>query len=146
MKKDTLLYAPFNAAKSASMVHHYDGDAGYDLVSSASIRLEPGTFGQISTNICVALPEGCWGMVVGRSSTAKRNLIVVPGIIDNGWRGELFAVIFNPTDSRITIESGDRIVQLIVFNLVNPNITKLEDASKLPNGARGTKGFGSTGV
>src|SRR4051812_39114440 len=83
---------------------HYEGDAGYDLSASTRIVVFPKAFAQIPTNIQVAIPTGCWGMVAGRSSTFyKRNLICNLAIIDNGWTDELFGVVFNPTDRKVII-------------------------------------------
>lgn len=122
---------------------HYEGDAGYDLPSSARITVYPSAFAQIPTNIQVALPRGCWGLVVGRSSTFhKRNLIVNPGIIDNGWTDELFGVVYNPTERKVIVNKGDRVVQLIIFNLITP---KMLIVGVMPERDRGSKGFGSTG-
>lgn len=121
----------------------YSGDAGYDLPSSQALTVAPGTFAQIPTNIKVALPKGTWGMIVGRSSTFyKRNLIVNPAIIDNGWTDELYGVVFNPTQRKKHIGVGERLVQLIIFNLITP---EFEVVDVLPERERGSKGFGSTG-
>lgn len=122
---------------------HYEGDAGYDLSASTRIVVFPKAFAQIPTNVQVALPTGCWGMIVGRSSTFhKRNLICNPGIIDNGWTDELFGVVYNPNDRKVIINRGDRVVQLILFNLITPKMVEVEI---LPLRERGAKGFGSTG-
>lgn len=122
---------------------HYEGDAGFDLASAINLWVAAGTFAQVPTNVRVALPTGTWGLVVGRSSTFyRRNLIVNPGIIDNGWTGELFGVVFNPTQRRIYVQAGERLVQLLIFNLVVPAMEVVEE---LPERDRGVKGFGSTG-
>jgi len=124
-------------------VRHYGGDAGFDLASAISVSVAPGTFARIPTNIRVALPPGTWAMIIGRSSTFyKRNLIVNPGIIDNGWTGEIFGVVYNPTARKSYVGVGDRLIQMIVFNLVTPDLLMVDT---LPERDRGEKGFGSTG-
>lgn len=124
---------------------HYGGDAGFDLTCTEQTLILPGDFGRVSTNIRVALPQRTWGFLVGRSSTfLKRNLIVNPGIIDNGWRGELMAVVYNPTKEAAVISEGDRIIQLIIFNLLDVGTVQVESGD-FPDGERGENGFGSTG-
>lgn len=124
---------------------HHDGDAGYDLYTSQRVHIGPGRWANVPTNLRVAPPPGTWSLIIGRSSTlSKRGLLVHPGIIDNGFRGELFANVYNPRRWRsVWIEPGERLVQLIIFNLVTPDsiITNY-----LPQGDRGERGFGSTGA
>lgn len=127
-------------------VRHYEGDAGYDLTSVQMVAVHPGSFAQVPTNLIVSFPRGFWGMVIGRSSTfMKRNIIVNPGIIDNGWRGELFASVFNPGKKIITIMPGERVCQLILFKLTTPEAEEAMEVEMGP-GDRGLAGFGSTGA
>jgi dUTP pyrophosphatase len=122
---------------------HYEGDGGWDLTVSRNVSVAPKTFAQIPTNIRMALPKGTWAMIVGRSSTFQRlNLIVNPSIIDNGWRGPLFGVVYNPTEKLVHVRKGDRVVQLVPFNLINMEVVRVKE---LREGERGDKGFGSTG-
>lgn len=122
---------------------HYGGDAGYDLVASRTVNIPGHGFAEIPTNVKVALPEGTWAIIVGRSSTfQKRGLFVNPGIIDNGWRGELLTLVYNFSDKPTSVRRGERVSQLIIFNLVTPVV---EEVETLPEGDRGEKGFGSTG-
>lgn len=121
----------------------YGGDAGYDLPVSRTMTIHPRTFAQVPSNIRVALPKGTWSMIVGRSSTFyRKNLLVNAGIIDNGWRGPLFAVVYNPTDEPVVVRVEERLAQLIVFGLVVPDPRYVKD---LPEGDRNLAGFGSTG-
>ncbi len=124
---------------------HYGGDAGFDLTVSHMVTVMPQSFAQVPSNIRVALPKGCWGMIMGRSSTFfKRNLLVNTAVIDNGWRGELWAMVYNPTNSPVTVTPGERLIQLILFNLVTPEVLEVEPEA-FPEGERGVLGFGSTG-
>lgn len=123
---------------------HYGGDAGYDLYVSRTVTVEPGLWVNIPTNTAVALPVGCWALIMGRSSTFHtKRLIVNPGIIDNGWRGELFSAVYNPTKSAVVVRRGERVTQLIVMQLTTPMIQRV---GKLREGDRGEAGFGSTGL
>lgn len=121
----------------------YEGDAGYDLYTSQAVTIPPGGFADVPTGVAVALPSGVWGEIKGRSSTwRKKNISVITGVIDNGWRGELFAGAYNPGASEVTVDVGERIAQLIPHKLVVLSITEV---AELPDSHRGENGFGSSG-
>ena len=121
----------------------FPGDAGYDLACNQDLDIPPNSFRDIPTGVYLQLPEGIWGMIVGRSSTLRRRgLLVAMGIIDNGYRGELFAGVWNLTRVTASILKGQRVAQLLLFSLVAPGI---EAAEELDSSDRGEKGFGSTG-
>lgn len=134
----------------------YADDAGLDLYVAEDTELKWGQFTDVPLSSKVALPAWSWGFLVGRSSTfRKRGIEVMPGIIDTGYRGKLFAaciwrpdklrdedVIMNP--GSYALKSGERIAQMIVI----PNGTRdVEPYSvrELPAHDRGEKGFGSSG-
>jgi dUTP pyrophosphatase len=122
----------------------YPGDAGVDLTVIKSAIIQPGAGVDLSTGLRIELPVGHWGRITGRSSTLrKRGFFVNEGIIDNGYRGELFVYAFNPTDQPITVEAGARLAQLIVAPIVDPVVVEVEELSE---SARGDKGFGSSGL
>jgi len=123
----------------------YPGDAGFDLAASRPVTVAAGGFARVPTNVKVAPPAGRWTMLVGRSSTFfKRQLIVQTAIIDNGFRGELWFVVFNLGDQPVVIKKKDRLAQLIVFDLITPEVREVT-TEDLPPGDRGEKGFGSSG-
>ncbi len=144
---DLLLYRAYNPNKKFfAPVRHYEGDAGYDLTAVQMVAVHPGAFAQVPTNLVVAFPKGYWGMIVGRSSTfMKRNIITNSGIIDNGWRGELHATVFNPGKKIVNIMPGERVCQLILFKLMTPEAEEALEVEMGP-GDRGLAGFGSTGL
>lgn len=123
----------------------YSDDAGLDLFVSETVTVHPGLWTDIHCNIAVVLPDGVWGLVIGRSSTLRyRGLVVNPGIIDTGYRGELFTCVLNVSVDSVTVEQGERLAQLILL----PNVTahfRPEWTDELPGSPRGTAGFGSSG-
>lgn len=126
----------------------YKGDAGMDLPVSEAVAIPPNSFADVPLAVRVAPPPGYWFRLVGRSSTLrKRGLLVNEGIIDQGWRGRLFAGVWNMTDEEVRLEPGDRIVQAI-FERVHVDeveVVQVETTDELPWGERGERGFGSTG-
>lgn len=121
----------------------HGGDAGIDLYVSERVTVPPGKSVDIPTDVCMQMPEGVWGMIIGRSSTIRKyNLQVGIGVIDNGYRGELFINVTNHQDNEMIIESGVRLAQFILFDLVQPDMLEVDI---LDEGDRGDAGFGSTG-
>jgi dUTP pyrophosphatase len=123
----------------------YPGDAGYDLFVAQDTVVPLRGFADVDCGISIELPPGTWAMITGRSSTIRRRRIhVVNGIIDNGYRGPLFAACQNMDDASITLNAGERIAQLIPFPLVSERL-HLERVAALAASDRGTSAFGSTG-
>jgi dUTP pyrophosphatase len=122
----------------------YPGDAGWDLYVSRDVVIPAYSFTDIHTDIAIALPEGLWGRITGRSSTLRKyGLLVNEGIIDNGYRGELFIGVFNLINHDRFIPAGTRLAQLILHWLVED--LQWEPTIVLPPSQRQDKGFGSSG-
>lgn len=118
-------------------------DAGFDLYAAESVAVLSGAHEDVATGIAIAPPPGYWARIVARSSTSRQyGLHVVEGIIDNGWRGELFVNVHNPGLHTRLIEAGQRVAQLIFHKIEHGVFEVVED---LPASLRGSRGFGSTG-
>jgi dUTP diphosphatase len=125
----------------------YDGDAGLDLASIEEVVLRPGERHTVATGLAVAIPAGHAGFVQPRSGLAARQGITVvnsPGLIDEGYRGELKVVLLNTDpDEPFHIRPGDRIAQLVVLAVPRITVTEADD---LPPSERAEHGFGSSTV
>lgn len=122
----------------------HDDDAGFDLVVAEAVRIQPGEFVDIPSGVRVSMPDTIWARIVGRSSTLrKRGLLVVEGIIDAGYQGDLFSGVYNLGDAPVFLKPGDRVAQLIFQPLVAPKLKTVLEFSQ--ETMRGSKGFGSTG-
>ena len=129
--------------RAADLIRAYEGDAGLDLHVLEETTIPPGEGVDVRTGIAVALSDHCYGRVVGRSSALRRRgLLVVEGIIDSGFRGELYSYAVNTTKEDVTLQSGDSIAQLIVSPI--PYVT-IMPVAELPDSQRGENGFGSSG-
>lgn len=133
------------AARLPTRAH--PGDAGLDLCALEAASLEPGERVSVGTGIAIELPPGHAGLVLPRSGLAARHgiaLVNAPGLIDEGYRGELRVLLLN-TDrgQRFEIAPGDRIAQLVVTPVAALAVVELE---ALGASERGTGGFGSSGV
>jgi dUTP pyrophosphatase len=124
------------------------GAAGMDLLAAcnAPVVLDPGKRALIPTGLTIALPAGYELQVRPRSGLALRNGIVLPnspGTIDEDYRGEIQVIVMNAGDAAFTVTRGMRIAQAIVSPVVRAAWHEVET---LDDTARGTGGFGSTGV
>lgn len=125
---------PFNA---------YGNDAGWDLHVLRAWCVPAGEGTDVPTGVAVAIPDGWYGRIVGRSSAfRKKGLIVMEGTIDAGFRGELYSYCYNPGPVDVWLEPGDSVAQLIVLPV--PTV-EWHQVGELPPSSRGTNGFGSSG-
>ncbi|MBA2638116.1 MAG: dUTP diphosphatase [Solirubrobacterales bacterium] len=124
----------------------HPGDAGLDLRAVEGVTLQPGERASVPTGLSVQLPEGHAGLVLPRSGLAARHgvaLVNAPGLVDAGYRGELEILLLNTDLAQpVTIAPGDRVAQLVVVAVANPEPV---EADELETSARGAGGFGSSG-
>lgn len=121
--------------------------AGADLyaVSDGAITFLPGETKFVHTGLAMEIPVGYAGLVYARSGLAtKRGLAPANkvGVIDADYRGEIMVALHNHSEKEQTIESGERIAQLVVTPFLKAEYT---EADSLSDTARGEGGFGSTG-
>jgi len=124
----------------------HPGDAGADLSSAEALTIEPGGFTLVTTGLTMAIPQGYAGFVLPRSGLAVRAGVTVlnaPGLVDSGYRGELKVALINHGTDPFEIAIGDRIAQLVIMSVPRPAYVAV---STLEETARGSGGFGSTGV
>lgn len=122
----------------------HNDDAGWDLYVTKDTIIKPGKWEDVPLGIAIQPPPGVWFRIVGRSSTfRKRRILVLEGIIDEGYRGELFVGCTNLGDTDVEIKAGERICQML------PGYTMQHFSPawslSLSAHARGSKGFGSSG-
>jgi deoxyuridine 5'-triphosphate nucleotidohydrolase len=120
----------------------YDGDAGYDLHADREVIIPPGCTADVTSGVRVDMRDRVWLEIKARSSTLKvRGLEVVDAVIDRDYRGEMMAVVHNPTGQYKKVLAGDRLVQVVPHRLVPLSFR----AGPLSPSPRGSNGFGSTG-
>jgi dUTP pyrophosphatase len=129
----------------------HDTDAGWDIYTSEDVMVPPHTHSNVPSGTRMVPPPGTWLFLVGRSSTwSKHKLMVIPGVIDAGFSGELFAMVHNPTDQAVFLPKGSRVVQAIPIPLPTLPVRKgsMEEVQAAAEryGERGSKGFGSSGT
>lgn len=120
--------------------------AGYDLTNDdEDFTIRPGEMRKINTGVAVALPDSTVGQLHVRSSTGiklRLNLANDVGIIDEDYRGWIYATVVNTGDEDQEIKRGQRLFQLILMKV---DRLDLEQCDELDETARNIGATGSTG-
>jgi len=125
------------------------GSAGVDLCAELiePLIVNPGEHVKIPTGLAIELPsQQVVALVFARSGLASRHgmgLTNGVGVIDSDYRGEIQVLMSNSGPQPVTINSGDRIAQMVflpVFRAIFQEVEELQDTD------RGSGGFGSTGI
>jgi dUTP pyrophosphatase len=100
----------------------------------------------VPTGLVFQIPQGYEGQVRPRSGLAVKNGVTVlnaPGTIDSDYRGEVRVALVNLSAEPFTVQRGMRIAQLVIAP-----VTRVLPVAVVAVGttARGTGGFGSTGL
>ena len=122
--------------------------AGYDLyavIDSGSVIIPPHKTIPVGTGLAFALPDGYFGAIFARSGLATKQSLRPAncvGVCDSDYRGEYIIPLHNDSDEEKTINTGDRIAQLVIMPFLPATF---DETDTLDDTQRGTGGFGSTG-
>jgi dUTP pyrophosphatase len=124
------------------------GSAGLDLLAAVDteIELAPGARMAVPCGIAIELPHGVEAQVRPRSGLALNHGITclnAPGTIDSDYRGEVKAILINHGDKAFRITRGAKIAQMVI---ARHEQAELSESESLSDSARGSGGFGSTGM
>jgi dUTP pyrophosphatase len=129
--------------------YNYESDSGFDLHSTEEIVIPP--FGRvlIPTGISLDINDGFEVQVRSKSGLALNQGLMClnsPGTVDNGYTGEVKAIIFNTNKEPFTITKGMKVAQAVLCPVVNGKWVELVQKGTIENKERGENGFGSTGI
>ena len=123
--------------------------AALDLRAALDVPLvlEPGDTALVPSGLAIHLadPTLC-ALVLPRSGLGHKHGIVLgngSGLIDADYQGPLMISVWNRGAEAFTMAPGDRIAQLLVLPIVRAD---LQVVDTFEHSARGTGGFGHTGV
>ena len=139
---------PFNNFIKSLYENHgsfHDGDAGIDLFVTEDQIILPGETARIHLGIACENAENKPYLLMPRSSISKTPLRQCNsiGLIDAGYRGEIMAAVDNIKDNPFTLETGQRLFQLVAMD---GSPIHFELVNELSETDRGEDGFGSTGA
>ena len=125
------------------------GSAGLDLRAciDAPLELAPNAWLLVPTGMAIHLADpGYAAMLLPRSGLGHKHGIVLGnlvGLIDSDYQGQLMVSLWNRTDSPFVIEPMERLAQMVIVPVVQPQFTLVEEFSG--SSERGEGGYGSTG-
>ena len=123
----------------------YGDDAGYDLYSAETISILPSTCEGVNCRFMISIPQGYYGKIFSRSGLLKRKSVVVEGgVIDSGYRGDVFVFLFNHGKTIFNVKPGDKIAQFVFMKKETVEFVIFDDYFKLLDSERGKSGFGSS--
>ena len=101
------------------------GSAGLDLYCNIDVDIDINSIKKVNTGIHVSLPQNTYGSIRDKSSLATTGILTLGGVIDNDYTGEIIVTITSLIEP-IKIKKGQKIAQLIVSNILYPEIKKVK--------------------
>lgn len=120
---------------------HHD-DAGLDVYCYERTSISPHTTVKVPTGIAYEIEEGYCIFAWDKGSVGSKGIKTLGGVLDSGYRGELFIPLHNLSNQEYIFEAGDKLAQLVIQKVEFPEIIEV---SELTESVRGEGGFGSTG-
>lgn len=120
----------------------YRDDAGMDLYSTEEVEILPGSRAKIPTGLAFEIPKNFVGLIWDRTSVSiKKGLKIAGGVVDSGYRGELFVGMVNVSKEPVEIAKGEKVAQMVIQRFEQPEI---EIAEELNESERGKNTLGSS--
>jgi len=118
-------------------------DAGLDLCTTIDVSIKPGQRFSVPTGIALQIPAGYVGLIWDKSGVSQKGgLKTLGGVIDAGYRGEIFVGLFNTSGEVFSFTPGQKIAQILIQKIEQPELVVV---AELEDSARGEGAFGSTG-
>ena len=120
----------------------HETDAGLDIYARDSQIVPAKDSATFDTGVHIELPAGTAGMLKSKSGLYVKHGITSEGVIDVGYTGSIVVKLYNHSSYDYKVNAGDKISQLVITNIVTP---QLEVVETLDETERGNNGFGSSG-
>jgi len=140
-----VVHGSFESGKTPVYSSAQASGADIEAFISEPLVIKAGQRAIIPTGISLEIPEGYEAQIRPRSGLAINHGITVlnsPGTIDADYRGEVKIILINTGDTDFTINSGDRIAQIVFSPVIR---AEFYPNARLSETDRGEGGFGSTG-
>ena len=92
---------------------------------------------KIPTGYCGLIPSGTVGLILGCSSCTMKGLVVLTGVVDEDYEGEIHVMVNVIKLGNVYLQKGERFAQLLLLPYVRP----LRASDKIRQ-----RGFGSTNL
>lgn len=116
-----------------------DGDAGADLCTMESVRVEPHCTVTVGCGYAFHIPRGYYGTLVPREDVAARRGITLanaPGTVDSNYHGEVMLHLHNMSNETQFIERGERVCRVIFVpygEAIIVDMDKLDEVMSTPD-------------
>jgi dUTP pyrophosphatase len=112
--KDNVIYFSKVSGNDAIIPSKREEDAGFDIYAcfeASEIIISPHQIIMIPTGIATAFSNNYVLIIKERSSTGSKGMSVRMGVIDSGYRGEIFIAINNTSSKTIVIKKDDSLYE-----------------------------------
>ena len=92
---------------------------------------------KIITGYYGPIPPGTMGLILGRSSCTMRGLVVLTGVVDEDYEGEIHVMVNVVKTGNAYLQKGEHFAQLLLLPYVKP----MKASDKVQQGS-----FGSTNL
>ena len=125
-------------------VQAHQGDAGWDLSSIEDTYIEPWENKKVRTGLRLEIPPGYYIQLAPRSGLSLHcKLMVMAGIIDRSYHGEIYVLLYNAGRERIHLKKHARIAQLLLIKIAETVSLVKTSLSLRDHSSREDKGFGT---
>jgi dUTP pyrophosphatase len=127
----------FDGYKCPNRAHY--NDSGADVFASESIVIPAHSVKAVPTGVGLIIPDGYDAVIHCKSGLSKKGIFTANAPIDSGYRGQIYAIMYNTTDDFYKVEKGQKIGQFVIRPVIYA-----EFVSSLGE-ERNEGAFGSTG-
>lgn len=121
----------------------YTDDAAWDIYAAEDCKSNKDGVAVIPTHIKLKYKKGHYGQLLTKSSQAIAGKIVLGGILDEGYRGEVRVMLAQLHKKKFEVKKGEKVAQLRICKQVDQPMEDVQKDNKKEE--RGIKGFGSSG-
>jgi dUTP pyrophosphatase len=129
--------------------YNYPSDSGFDLHSIEKVVIPALGRAAVRTGLAFQFEEGLEIQMRPKSGLSLLQGITIlntPGTIDQGYTGEVKAIVFNTNQVPFTILKGMKIAQAVLCPVFNGKFVSLTEVESFEETDRNDNGFGSTGI
>ena len=94
--------------------------ASYDLRASEPVMIRRNNMTLLASKEWIELPVDLAATLRCRSSFARRGVFISGGFVDPGFRGHLTLCLYNCGTEDVSVQEGDRIVQMVFQEVDTP--------------------------
>ena len=108
------------------------GSACYNLFAAKTVLLEPNAMRSLETDIGFCFSKKYVAKIYPRSSLSLRSVFAGGGMIYSDFRGNIHVILSSFSSSRVEINIGDRIGQVLFQRKEEPNFVEVFSFDDFP--------------